>query len=1250
MFNSKIMFQLALALILISSAAISVNSPLNQPLVLQIIFTVIAGAVLSLFVIRRQSLVIKSWFRFPGFALDIALLAWIAAATNQALVAVDLPSPHLPIHDLPGAAPFYLLAAAGLVFLTVRLSVAYQQRGQGWAALLAAALFSSTLYLRSFAVPEAGPVYAAIAAFALISIMSLFSWKDQPGALIKYLRAKILALNWHFWIAAIFLATVFLAVLFSPVPGQSLDAWLHMLILVSLGVLVSVYVSSWRDWQKFAWAILIIAGVIPFFFALLKLGSLVAPFGLVNALAYRLHPTEMGGANLIGRSVAIVAPLALALTAGQSRRYYNFARWIILAGLFFVSLYARSWGGLFATVIGLILYACLANFDYIRRFWWRWRDPVWLRGFVVLSFLIFAIGEVFLAFRVAPQLNVNSYNGRLIHWQGAFYTWQAHPWVGAGLGNETAYTTFSERIGGLIETQETHDNPLAWSQSAIGRSLTTHSHNLFLEFLAGSGLVGFLGFIGFLIVLGWFGLRAWNVTDGKMRLLVAACLGGISAELAWGMQDVSWVTPPFFSFPLWGLVGLIAAANHLSAEEPTLQRGLLQPQKSLAPLYAWLVVLLAVPVVLFASISSYRYASGFVAFQQQRWSDAVSHLLWAAQFHPLDPQLRQLLAESYLAKGDFKQAESQYELLSSLKRDYSPYLSQLGWLAWYHGDAARATYYFEQAVESDPSAAWRSSLHLDLGLAYYAQGLSEEAILQFSRGLTLYPQLAADPRYWRPVQRPDSGYEVILNPVYYRGNHDDLKNHILLQLGVADFTDRQLTPIEWQTDVISLVEVLEAVSVEYRLAHLDESSKAPHLLAAQAQAYHQAGYFLQAERAYLQFQETYPRSAFSYRSLGDLYLSQGFTAEAHALFEQSTQVSPGDFDSRLYLASVAMQKGKHLQSIEELEELTRQSLLRVFRSRLYDPRLYSALARLSLEVGDEDSALEHLSRVEYIRGTPQDSLELARMYISLDQVQQAQVKCIQAARDLLFTWPAAYDPSLWEVAVCLAMSEVSQTDLERLAGQDAFLGNILLGHAVRYLGDFDHALQGYLGAAEARSDQAAPHFFRGETYQAKGDPDQAGRAYRQAAELNPMESLPMLALGRMQWSLGQTQAAMESFKTAVEMTPGWTDAHLALGDALLTLGERQAAAEHMQRAYWLEGLITDRDIYHFPSALPAASVLSPAPQYVRGDFFTVDDQRRYTLFMHPLASASYQVSIPENTTPLAGLRLGPVPGKLASTW
>jgi O-antigen ligase len=344
-----------------------------------------------------------------------------------------------------------------------------------------------------------------------------------------------------------------------------------MLILVFLGVLISVYVSSWRDWQKFAWAILIIAGILPVFFALLKLGSLMPSFGLLNALAYRLHPTEMGGANLIGRSVAIVAPLALALTAGQGRRYYNFAGWIILAGLFFVSLYARSWGGLFATVIGLILYACLANFDYIRRFWWRWRDPVWLRGFVVLSFLIFATGAVFLAFRVAPQLNVSSYNGRLIHWQGALFAWQAHPWVGAGLGNENAYTPFSERIGGLIETQETHDNPLAWSQSAIGRSLTTHSHNLFLESLAGSGVVGFLGFIAFLNVLGWFGLRAWNVTDGKMRLLVAACLGGISAELAWGMQDVSWVTPPFFSFPVWGLVGLIAAAYRLSAEEPTLQ-------------------------------------------------------------------------------------------------------------------------------------------------------------------------------------------------------------------------------------------------------------------------------------------------------------------------------------------------------------------------------------------------------------------------------------------------------------------------------------------------------------------------------------------------------------------------------------------------------------------------------------------------------------------------------------------------------
>jgi tetratricopeptide (TPR) repeat protein len=158
--------------------------------------------------------------------------------------------------------------------------------------------------------------------------------------------------------------------------------------------------------------------------------------------------------------------------------------------------------------------------------------------------------------------------------------------------------------------------------------------------------------------LGLRGLRILRSQTGLARLGTAACLAGIAGELVWGLQDVLWVTPPFLSFPVWGLVGLLLTSTRLNeCGNPTeANRAVLLPGGAHLSRFRIFLVGLAVVAVLLPSMAAAHYSAGYLAFQERRWEEAKLRLESAARYAPFNAQHQAMLGQVYLELSDIDRA------------------------------------------------------------------------------------------------------------------------------------------------------------------------------------------------------------------------------------------------------------------------------------------------------------------------------------------------------------------------------------------------------------------------------------------------------------------------------------------------------------------------------------------------------------------------------------------------------------------
>jgi len=147
------------------------------------------------------------------------------------------------------------------------------------------------------------------------------------------------------------------------------------------------------------------------------------------------------------------------------------------------------------------------------------------------------------------------FDARLIYAQAAFNTYNAHPFLGVGLGNYAFYFEEMLPYRPIAEVPEI----LLMITPEMGRDRLITSKNFFLRILAETGIIGAISFGVFLLVDLGYALYLWLSPKKEWNYWGTASICGMMAFALSAFTFDSFVIPN-----MWVLLGLITAATRLS--------------------------------------------------------------------------------------------------------------------------------------------------------------------------------------------------------------------------------------------------------------------------------------------------------------------------------------------------------------------------------------------------------------------------------------------------------------------------------------------------------------------------------------------------------------------------------------------------------------------------------------------------------------------------------------------------------------
>jgi len=210
-----------------------------------------------------------------------------------------------------------------------------------------------------------------------------------------------------------------------------------------------------------------------------------------------------------GHSSAMWGPLAFSFFLVFSRE----KKWLILSGLsllcILIGLYScHTRGSWIAVFFGLLSVALLWRVK-----WGLIFLVVALLGGAILGLLIPAFSE-----RVVSIFdpNFNSNVSRMYIWKAHFAIFKDYPWFGSGMNyNPYLVDDYFNKLG----------VPSTYHQ--VG-----HAHNTYLQWLAGTGIIGFLAYMSFITGALLLSLKEYFITEINQKFLRALLLGSVGGQLA----------------------------------------------------------------------------------------------------------------------------------------------------------------------------------------------------------------------------------------------------------------------------------------------------------------------------------------------------------------------------------------------------------------------------------------------------------------------------------------------------------------------------------------------------------------------------------------------------------------------------------------------------------------------------------------------------------------------------------------------
>lgn len=240
----------------------------------------------------------------------------------------------------------------------------------------------------------------------------------------------------------------------------------------------------------------------------------------------------------------LVIPFCLAFAIGGADRVLRIlSRWC-LAFASVALLLTQSRGGLLAFVAILLVQIWFSAPDHKTRLR---RVALALIGCLIVA----AVAGVF--FQRLGEIDDFTVVSRLAIWGGAFTVFAQSPLLGTGFGNLRGL------MGGLLNL------PDGWTGDA---------HNLYLELLAETGLIGFMVF-GLLIVLALrTALRQLHNAQNEFnKTIAAAVFAAICGVLVHGTVDYLFHTTPQVTALVFLVLGLLGAQSSIHAAAPGRQAG-----------------------------------------------------------------------------------------------------------------------------------------------------------------------------------------------------------------------------------------------------------------------------------------------------------------------------------------------------------------------------------------------------------------------------------------------------------------------------------------------------------------------------------------------------------------------------------------------------------------------------------------------------------------------------------------------------
>jgi O-antigen ligase len=236
----------------------------------------------------------------------------------------------------------------------------------------------------------------------------------------------------------------------------------------------------------------------------------------------------------------LVLPFCLAFaTSGTDTVLRALSRWCLTFGVIALLL-TQSRGGLLAFVVILLVHVSFSAPDRKTRI---------QRVALLLVVCLLAAAAAGFFFQRLGEIDDFTAVSRVAIWGGAFTVFARSPVLGTGFGNLRGL------MGGLLNL------PDGWTGDA---------HNLYLELLAETGLIGFTVF-GILVVLALrTALRQLRKTEDEFNKMIAvAVIAAISGVLVHGTVDYLFHTTPQATALFFLVVGLLSAQMWSDEAAPT---------------------------------------------------------------------------------------------------------------------------------------------------------------------------------------------------------------------------------------------------------------------------------------------------------------------------------------------------------------------------------------------------------------------------------------------------------------------------------------------------------------------------------------------------------------------------------------------------------------------------------------------------------------------------------------------------------